>query len=189
MTASRVFAPDSARWAPVATVALRGSAQASAFSAPALTAAPRAVVAAEAPAPRARAPAPAPAVDLPGEGAQTFAALSGVVPAFPAAVAPLRGPGARLPVVPASSAPAPPVAAAGAGADIARLSGVTRIHPVSADAVPAAVESGRRSGEVPGPVAPDDARWAGGRVSAGRGPGRVLVACGVSRFVMVVPPR
>ncbi|MGQ4381480.1 hypothetical protein ACN6K9_005839 [Streptomyces sp. SAS_267] len=152
---SRVLGPGSARWAPVVTGALPCSVTASALAAPAS--------------------APASAVGLPGEGAQTFAALSGVVPVLPAAA-------------PARSAPVPSVLRV-AGADIALLSGVTRIHPVSAGAVPAAVESERRSGEVPGPVAPDAARWAGGRVSAGRWPGRVLVACGVSRFVMVVPPR
>ncbi|MFE1293062.1 hypothetical protein [Streptomyces sp. NPDC058751] len=67
-----------------------------------------------------------------------------------------------------------PVSPGAAGADIALLSGVTRIHPVFA---------------VEEPVAPDAVRWTGGRVSAGRGPGRVPAACGVSRFVMVVPPR
>ncbi|WP_406838638.1 hypothetical protein ACICHK_25050 [Streptomyces sp. AHU1] len=81
----------------------------------------------------------------------------------------------------------------GVGAGIALLSGVTRIHPSSADAVPAgaeaaAVEPDRPPGEVPGPSS-SDVRWAGGRVSAVRGPGRVPAACGVSRFVMVVPPR
>ncbi|MEU6276385.1 hypothetical protein ABZ871_28835 [Streptomyces populi] len=86
----------------------------------------------------------------------------------------------------------------GVGAGIALLSGVTRIHPSSADAVPAGavpagavpavVEPDRPPGEVPGPLS-SDVRWAGGRVSAVRGPGRVPAACGVSRFVMVVPPR
>ncbi|MGW3914990.1 hypothetical protein ACWEBX_26195 [Streptomyces sp. NPDC005070] len=92
----------------------------------------------------------------------------------------------------------------GTGAGIALLSGLTRIHRVIAGAVRAAggaadsaaaeavaavgVERGR-SGEVPAPAVSEATRWAGGRVSVGRGPGRVLVACGVSRFVMVVPPR
>jgi hypothetical protein len=81
----------------------------------------------------------------------------------------------------------------GVGAGIALLSGVTRIHPSSADAglagaEAAVVEPDRPPGEVPGPLS-SDVRWAGGRVSAVRGPGRVPAACGVSRFVMVVPPR
>ncbi|MET7985677.1 MULTISPECIES: hypothetical protein [unclassified Streptomyces] len=80
------------------------------------------------------------------------------------------------------------VALRGAGADIARLSGVTRIHRSSAGAAPAAEGSGRRPGQASA-VASEAALWAGGRVSAGRGPGRVPAACGVSRFVMVVPPR
>ncbi|MFE2537435.1 hypothetical protein [Streptomyces sp. NPDC059371] len=108
-----------------------------------------------------------------------------------------------------------PAVSSGAGAGIALLSGLTRIHrlvtagavraagdaadSVAAEVVAAAeavgavavvgVASGRRSGEVPAPAASEATRWAGGRVSVGRGPGRVLVACGVSRFVMVVPPR
>ncbi|MEV6191617.1 hypothetical protein AB0M19_04375 [Streptomyces sp. NPDC051920] len=122
----------------------------------------------------------------PVAGAQTFAALSGVPTAGVFSV------GASWPAV-----------SGGAGAGIALLSGLTRIHRLSAGAVPAAGdaadpvraeaaagESDRRSGEAPAPsVASEAVRWAGGRVSAGRGPGRVLVACGVSRFVMVVPPR
>ncbi|MET8136113.1 hypothetical protein ABZV24_29910 [Streptomyces sp. NPDC005251] len=109
------------------------------------------------------------------------------------------------------------VALSGLGADIALLSGVTRIHWVfaggaAAVVAPAAVEwdrwgptavardaaefdgaavpvGGGQPGEVPGAMASDGGLGAGGRVSVGRGPGRVLVACGVSRFVMVVPPR
>ncbi|MGW7613989.1 hypothetical protein ACWGKW_43555 [Streptomyces sp. NPDC054766] len=109
----------------------------------------------------------------------------------------------------------------GSGADIALLSGVTRIQRVSAGEASVAVASaaedpavvepdrwgptvmervaaeldgaavpvgGGQPGEASGTVA-SDGLGAGGRVSVDRGPGRVLVACGVSRFVMVVPPR
>ncbi|WRZ90974.1 hypothetical protein OHB54_18990 [Streptomyces sp. NBC_01007] len=109
----------------------------------------------------------------------------------------------------------------GLGADIALLSGVTRIQRVSVGEASVAVASaaedpavvepdrweptvmervaaeldgaavpvgGGQPGEASGTVA-SDGLGAGGRVSVGRGPGRVLVACGVSRFVMVVPPR
>ncbi|MFD5634472.1 hypothetical protein ACFWJM_10065 [Streptomyces sp. NPDC127077] len=75
------------------------------------------------------------------------------------------------------------------GDGIALLSGVTRIHPSSVAAGASAAAEGRRSAAVSAPAASTAVRWAGGRVSVGRGPGRVLVACGVSRFVMVVPPR
>jgi hypothetical protein len=181
-----------------------------------------------------------------GVSAAVFPVLPGavVVPASvrpvsaaPAVVASAAGtsfPVAVAPVVPVLTVPvlavvvravdafrAPnAVALSGLGADIALLSGVTRIQvfadgapgvvgpPAEGPAVvepdrwgPTVVDSGAtepdgaavpvgggQPGEASGTVA-SDGLGAGGLVSAVRGPGRVLVACGVSRFVMVVPPR
>jgi hypothetical protein len=139
---------------------------------------------------------------------------------FPVAVAPVA-PVLTAPVLAVDAFRAPnAVALSGLGADIALLSGVTRIQvfadgapgvvgpPAEGPAVvepdrwgPTVVDSGAtepdgaavpvgggQPGEASGTVA-SDGLGAGGLVSAVRGPGRVLVACGVSRFVMVVPPR
>jgi hypothetical protein len=163
-------------------------------------------------------PAPADGADpgavtsaLPAVVASAVADAVAVAACFVVAALAVPGPTVLMLTVGASRASSA-VVLSGVGADIARLSGVTRIHRESAGVAPAAeaptvaepdrweptaVErggaagpaGGGQPGEAPGVMASDGGLGAGGRVSAGRGPGRVLVACGVSRFVMVVPPR
>jgi hypothetical protein len=135
----------------------------------------------------------------------SFGAASVAVPVLTVAVR----------TVTASRAPKA-VAPNGGGGDIASLSGVTRTHRVptvagaAAEALPtgppavvepdgagpagpAEVAGGGQPGEVSGGVVAAGRLGAVGRVwvdvCVSRGAGRVLVACGVSRFVMVVPPR